>query len=90
MGKKYNIVPSDGTVCPRCNEVAETRQHPVITEKQLKQPFYYRRWYNCKNENCKTTTFMLEGWKVKNKNAAALEFDARQEYAAQLDFLRNI
>ena len=35
-----SIMPPDGIVCPRCNEVAETRQHPVITGKQLKQPFY--------------------------------------------------
>jgi hypothetical protein len=90
MGKKYNIVPSDGTTCPRCGVVAETRQHPVITEKQLKQPFYYRRWYNCKNEKCITTTFMLDDWKVVNKNGAAREMKEKQEYSAQMDFFRNL
>jgi hypothetical protein len=59
----------------------------VITEKQLKQPFYYKRWYNCKNEKSKTTTFMLEDWKVRNKNAAALEMEAKQEYSATMSFL---
>jgi hypothetical protein len=39
---------------------------------------------------CKTGIFMLEDWKVENKNAAALEMEAKQEYSAQMDFLRNI
>jgi hypothetical protein len=29
---------------------------------------------------------MLEDWKVENKNAAALELKAEQEYSAQMDF----
>jgi len=33
---------------------------------------------------------MLDDWKVENKNAAAREMKEKQEYSAQLDFLRNI
>jgi hypothetical protein len=32
----------------------------------------------------------LEDWKVENKNAAALEMKAKQEYSAQMEFLRSI
>ena len=40
------------------------REHKSITEKHLKQPFYYDRWYKCLNYNCKTTLIMLERHKV--------------------------
>jgi hypothetical protein len=46
----------------------------------------FKYWYNCTNRECKTGIFMLEDWKVENKNAAALELKAEQEYSAQMDF----
>jgi hypothetical protein len=88
--KKYIVVPPDGTECPRCFQEGETRQHIQITQKQLNQPFYFKRWYNCNNEKCPTTIFMLNDWKVENKNAAALEMKAKQEYSAQLSFLKGL
>jgi hypothetical protein len=92
MSKKrhYEVMTPDGTVCPRCFQEAETRKHIAITAKQLNQPFYFKRWYSCTNRECKTGIFMLEDWKVENKNAAALEMKAKQEYSAQMDFLRSI
>lgn len=77
--KKYTITTPDGTTCPRCGVEAETRTHTDISEKILTQPFYYRFWYNCKNQECKTTVFMLEDWKVWNKNSAAQNFKMVQE-----------
>lgn len=77
--KGYKVLEPDGTTCPRCDSIAETRAHVSITEKHLKQPFYFRRWYNCKNESCPTTTFMLEDWKVWNHNTAAKNFKLVQE-----------
>ena len=92
MSKKrhYEVISPDGTTCPRCGVEAEKRKHTAITDKHLRQPYYFKYWYNCTNRECKTGIFMLEDWKVENKNAAALEMQAKQEYSAQLDFLRNI
>jgi hypothetical protein len=90
MAKKYRVIEPDGTTCPRCDSVAETRVHAAITEKQLKQPFYYKRWYVCLNEHCKTNIFMLDDWKVKNKNGAALELEAKNDFAEQMSFLKSI
>ena len=84
------MVTPDGTTCPRCGVEAESRKHTQITDKQLTQPFYFKRWYNCINEQCKTGIFMLEDWKVENKNAAAVEMNAKQEYSAQMSFLQNL
>jgi hypothetical protein len=39
----------DGIPCPRCGEPTVIRQHHVITDKMLRQPFYYLRWYRCVN-----------------------------------------
>lgn len=77
--KHYKVVMPDGTTCPRCGEEAETRTHTEITSKQLSQPFYYKYWYNCAKRDCKTTIFMLEDWKVWNKNASAQNFKLLQE-----------
>lgn len=77
--KNYTVVEPDGTECPRCFAVTETRQHTYISQKLLNQPFYFKRWYTCKNQQCKTTTFMLEDWKVFNNNLAAKNFKMIQE-----------
>lgn len=88
--KHYEVISPDGTTCPRCGEVAETREHSAITQKQLGQPFYFKRWYNCTNQVCKTAIFMRDDWKVWNLNAAAREMKEKEEYLAQLDFLRSL
>lgn len=88
--KHYEIVTPDGTTCPRCGTEAETRRHSSITEKQLSQPFYYRYWYNCTNRECKTTIFMLEDWKVWNKNAAAKNLKENEEYQNSIEFISKL
>jgi hypothetical protein len=77
--KSYVIKELDGTTCSRCGHEAQTRQHTHLSEKVLKQRFYYRVWYNCPNPNCKTTIFMLEYWKVWNDNEAAKNLKLLQE-----------
>lgn len=89
-GKRHIILASDGTLCPRCNSEAEVRAHKQIGAKQLAQPFYYSRWYQCNNKLCQTTTFMKEKWKVLNKNAAAQALQYLEEREEQLSFLRQI
>jgi hypothetical protein len=44
----------------------EIREHDGVGEKQLRQPFYYRRWFCCTNKDCKTTMIMPERYKVMN------------------------
>lgn len=39
-------------------------RHAAITEKMLRQPFYYDKWFRCKNTQCGTTLIMLEEHKV--------------------------
>jgi hypothetical protein len=42
----------------------EIRKHRFVTEKQLRQPFYYSQWYCCMNSKCRTTLVMPEEFKV--------------------------
>jgi len=85
---KHIVVPSDGTSCELCGEVAEVREHPTLTDKMLRQPFYYSRWYCCKNPMCKRTLFMLDEYRVLNKNAAARRFKSRQQEIADFTMPR--
>jgi hypothetical protein len=71
MGRKSKkqssvVVPGWGDPCPRCCQPTEIREHPAITEKHLRQPFYYSRWFYCQNPACKTTTYMADRYKVWN------------------------
>jgi hypothetical protein len=56
--KYYIVVGNDGDVCPRCGRPTEIREHAVITEKLLRQPSYYSRWFYCINPNCKMERIM--------------------------------
>jgi hypothetical protein len=62
--KKYVIVPGLGIRCHRCNRHTQIREHSVITEKHLAQPFYYSRWYYCNNAQCRTNQIMPDEFKV--------------------------
>jgi hypothetical protein len=57
-------VEGEGDPCPRCGRPMQIREHCRITEKQLRQPFYYSRWFLCCNPRCRTTLFMPERFKV--------------------------
>lgn len=50
----------------------------------------FQSLYNCTNKACKATIFMLDDWKVMNKNAAAQYLKRAPEYQEQLSFIRNI
>jgi hypothetical protein len=62
--KKRTVVPGAGDPCPRCGVPMEIREHNGIGEKQLRQPFFYTRWFCCRNPRCKTTLVMPERYKV--------------------------
>lgn len=74
MAKKYRVVSTSGEPCINCGKPTEVREHDVIRDKQLKQPYYFTRWFNCYNPNCNTTIFMKEEFKVWNNNKASKEF----------------
>jgi hypothetical protein len=68
--KKYVIVSENGPPCPRCGRHMQVRKHDRVREKQLGQPYYYSRWYNCSHRSCKTTLVMSEEYKVWNDEVA--------------------
>lgn len=68
-----------GPPCPRCKHATAVREHPAITEKQLRQPFYYSRWYICRNPACKTTTIMPEEFRVYRDDDTRRKFEEKPE-----------
>jgi hypothetical protein len=53
-----------GDPCPRCGEPTQIREHAAITEKHLRQPFYYSRWFCCINPHCATKEIMPHRFRV--------------------------
>ena len=44
----------------------QVREHSRIRARQLRQPYYFRRWFYCTHRDCKTTMVMQEEFKVWN------------------------
>jgi hypothetical protein len=42
----------------------QVREHRTITEKMLRQPYYFTRWFFCVHGNCSTRQVMAERYKV--------------------------
>jgi hypothetical protein len=67
MRRRYIIIiKGRGPGCPRCGRPTQIREHDRIRPKQLRQPFYYERWFYCTHKRCKTTLYMLDAYKVWN------------------------
>lgn len=81
--KKYRIVGINGEKCPRCNEPSEIREHFGITDQELQKAFYYTRWYNCRNQQCQTTIFFNDDFKVINRNKKFKKFQKAQRSWAE-------
>jgi hypothetical protein len=64
LARKTVVVGKNGDPCPRCGCSTEIRQHKQVGAEQLRQPFYYSRWYYCANANCRTSMIMPEKFKV--------------------------
>jgi hypothetical protein len=73
--KNMKIVSFDGPPCPRCGCPTEIREHERITEKELARPFYYSRWYNCRNEKCQTNIIHADEFKVRIESKAQRPHD---------------
>jgi hypothetical protein len=61
------VVSENGPLCVRCARPTQVREHEQISEKMLRQPFYYSRWYFCMNESCRTKQIMPPEFIVWNK-----------------------
>jgi hypothetical protein len=59
-------VSSTGVPCPRCGRTTEIREHGYVTAKELRRPFYYARWFYCRNPHCRTTTVVLPEHRLFN------------------------
>lgn len=72
----------------RCGVLAQAREHRELTTKQLRQPYYFSRWFNCLNQSCKTTIFMKDEYKVVNRGVRQpiTPYSQLQEMEAQQSF----
>ena len=66
----YVVIGEAGPPCPRCSRPMQVREHDRIREKQLRQPFYYSRWFCCMHNDCRTTLVMRDEFKVWNSDQA--------------------
>jgi hypothetical protein len=64
--KSYVVIDGNGEPCPRCGGPTQIREHEQVTARQLRQPYYYSRWYYCVDQHCPTTMIMPEAFKVWN------------------------
>ena len=85
MAKKKYRKTGSGIPCPRCRFISEAREHIAVREKQLNQPFYYKKWYYCYNKACQTTLFMAEEDKVWNHNEKARKMKASKEHQDEIE-----
>lgn len=87
---KYRVTGEVGKNCIKCGKPTEVREHTHISEKQLRQPYYFSKWYNCNNPTCKTSIFMDEKFKVWNRNKAAQKIKEVQEYYQMTKFIQEL
>jgi hypothetical protein len=76
--RKAVIVPGQGIACPRCNRPTQVRKHAALGERQLRAPFYYRRWFFCTNPTCQTTMIMRDEDRVAVDGDAVLWTETEQ------------
>lgn len=89
--KKYRVVDNAEVGCPRCGIIAEAREHTFISEKQLRQNYYYSKWFHCRNTNCQTTTFMDDKYRVQSKpQRPTPNQQIAQMYEQQTFWMKNL
>lgn len=62
--KRRRVLDEKGPPCPRCTRLMQVREHKEVSERELRRPFYYSRWYRCMNGNCKTTLVMPPEFRI--------------------------
>ena len=58
---------------------SQIREHPEITPKLLRQPFYYSRWFCCTQRDCRTNIFLFDEYKVI-PDGAPIEVDPDPDF----------
>ena len=76
---KCKVIGHDGPLCHRCGQATEVREHAAITDKELRRPFYYLRWYNCTNPDCATTLIMPPDFRSFAMRRPARDLSAHRE-----------
>jgi hypothetical protein len=66
MKKISVVIDACDAPCPRCGRRMQSRKHNFIGPKQLRQPFYFTRWFCCTYGDCRTTIVHKETFKVIN------------------------
>lgn len=84
---KSVITGKSENLCKHCESELVWKEHPKITKKELKRPFYFAQWEYCLK--CKSV-WLHEEDKVWNKNIAAQIQKNYEEYGQQMSFIRNI
>ena len=65
QSRSYRVIPGEGIPCPRCGEPTQIRKHLAITDRHLQQPYYFSRWFYCRNSHCAVTVHVTEEFKVR-------------------------
>jgi len=60
------VIAGAGDPCPRCGRPTEIREHPRITDRERRRPYYYQRWFYCRNTACRTSTIVAERYRIFN------------------------
>lgn len=68
---KFKIIECEGVPCPRCHRPMQVREHTQITDKRLRQPYYFRRWFYCTHGDCGVRSYMIEAFKVRRRTTCA-------------------
>jgi len=77
----------EGAECPHCHQRMERRKHKEITDKVLKQSYYFSQWDFCKTCN---HVQHYDKYKVYNKNEKGFYSQAKEEERMQVEFLRSL
>jgi hypothetical protein len=70
------VLDVSGPPCPRCQQLTQVRQHAMLTEKVIKAPFYFARWFRCINPACRVTLIMPPQFKVYREDRQVWDDDA--------------
>jgi hypothetical protein len=72
----YRVIHGEGVPCPRCGRSTQIREHAAITEWHLSQPYYFQRWFYCRNPNCSVTVHVLDEFKMRKSGIEEIGHDS--------------
>ena len=85
--KTSKAVGKNGPPCPRCGRATQVRTHRSIGRKQLRQLYYYSRWFKCINNKCRTTLVVRREYIVWNPPPEASMLVSRTVHRAMMSRL---